>query len=106
MRSTPIELQKFYQSAVWKRTRKAFIQSKRGICEECEKSGWEVHHKIPLTLLNYKDSNISLSFDNLELLCTSCHNARRTENVYIRSDLMFDDNGYIVPKPIAPRGSL
>lgn len=92
------ELKKFYQTKAWRNTRKAFVELKRGICNKCGKAGWEVHHIKPLTINNYKDPEIALNFDNLELLCTSCHNAERSADVYIRNDLMFDSEGNVVKK--------
>ena len=32
-----------------------------------------VHHKIALTPDNINDPSVSLSWDNLELLCRDCH---------------------------------
>ena len=92
------ELQKFYQSSAWKKARKAFVALKRGLCNKCGKAGWEVHHVIPLTINNYSDPDIAINFDNLELLCTSCHNAERYKDVYIRSDLEFDSDGNVIKK--------
>ena len=92
------ELKKFYQSKLWRNARKAFQIQQRGICNKCGQAGWEVHHKIPLTLANYKNPDISLNPNNFELLCTSCHNAERYENIYIREDLSFDSEGNIFKK--------
>lgn len=68
----------FYISRRWKVTRKAYIQSVDGLCERCRANGFivagtQVHHKVKLTPENIDDPNISLSFDNLELLCDKCH---------------------------------
>ncbi len=72
--------QKFYESVHWKKTREAFRQYKRGLCEECLKkgiitAGTEVHHIKPLTINNVHNPNISLSWINLELLCSECHHS-------------------------------
>ena len=51
---------------------------KRGIIEAGSKDRpLEVHHKIPLTPENVRDTNITLNWDNLELLCKSCHDEER-----------------------------
>lgn len=42
---------------------------KRGIY----RPGDIVHHKIHLTPENISDPGVSLSWDNLELLCRDCH---------------------------------
>ena len=51
---------------------------KRGIIEAGSKDRpLEVHHKIPLTADNVRDPEISLNWDNLELLCKTCHDMER-----------------------------
>ena len=87
------ELDKFYHSTQWKKLRRYIVLSRRGICERCGKPGSEVHHKIPLTINNVIDSNISLNPDNLELLCKSCHDMERRKHFDVRADLYFDDKG-------------
>lgn len=80
-------VESFYVSWAWRRCRKSFAESKGNLCEKCLKRGiiepgskdrpLEVHHKIPLTESNYKDPKISLNWDNLQLLCKSCHDAEK-----------------------------
>ena len=77
----------FYVSWIWRRCRKAFAASKGNLCERCLKRGiiepgskdrpLEVHHKIPLTSDNVQDPTISLAWENLELLCKTCHDGER-----------------------------
>lgn len=77
----------FYSSAAWKRCRRDFRKSRRNLCERCLSRGeitvgtkeqpLEVHHKIPLTRENINDPNVTLNWDNLELLCKSCHDEER-----------------------------
>jgi len=94
-------LNKFYHSARWKKTRN-FIKAKyHGVCAECGLRGNEVHHIKPLTVANIDDYNISLNPDNLVLLCTSCHNAKRSVGS-VREDLFFDDNGNVLPRKKPP----
>lgn len=51
---------------------------KRGIIEAGSKDRpLEVHHKVPLTADNVKDPEISLNWENLELLCKTCHDQER-----------------------------
>lgn len=38
-----------------------------------------VHHKVHLTPKNIGDPSVSLSFDNLELVCRDCHAAEHPE---------------------------
>ena len=54
------------------------MKSVGGLCEECLSNGIIqpgeiVHHIIPLTPENINDVMISLSFDNLKLVCRDCH---------------------------------
>lgn len=39
------------------------------------RTGEIVHHKIELTPENIHDPDITLNFDNLQLLCRDCHAA-------------------------------
>lgn len=79
----------FYNTKEWKRCRALYVQKVNGFCERCKAKGFLVpgdivHHKIHLTEANYRDPRISLSFDNLELLCTACHNAEHFGEEKIR----------------------
>lgn len=74
----------FYNSAAWKSTREAFRRSKGGLCEDCLKkgiitAGAEVHHIQPLTPDNIGNPNVTLSWQNLTLLCKDCHAARHAK---------------------------
>lgn len=95
--STPEKIKKFYQSAKWKKAR-AYIRAKNhGICEECGNVGHEVHHIISLNLNNIDDVNVTIDEKNLQLLCTSCHNAKRSDSV-IRKDVEFTPQGDLIKK--------
>ena len=77
------EVEDFYTSWTWRKCRKAFAKSKGMLCERCLKRGviepgskdrpLDVHHKIPLTPENVKNPDIALGWNNLELLCKTCH---------------------------------
>jgi hypothetical protein len=55
-----------------------------------------VHHKIYLNESNIDDPNITLSHDNLELVCHDCHNREHFGGkVAIASGLMFDHDGQL-----------
>lgn len=67
-----------YNSKAWQKTRDAYKKSVGGLCEICYaqgivKAGEIVHHKIHLTPDNINDPSITLSFDNLQLVCRECH---------------------------------
>ena len=81
------EVEAFYVSWTWRKCRKAFANSKGNLCERCLKRGiieagskarpLEVHHKIQLTAENVKDATVALNWENLELLCKSCHDQEK-----------------------------
>ena len=81
------EVEYFYTSWIWRKCRKAFAISKGNLCERCLKRGiinpgskdqpLEAHHKIQLTADNVHNPAIALNWDNLELLCKSCHDEER-----------------------------
>ncbi len=95
----------FYNSIIWIKCRDAYKQSKHGICERCGMPGTEVHHKIYLTPENINDPYITLSWDNLELLCASCHSKEHNEKYSpLREDVMFNEKGDLVPVPSGDYG--
>lgn len=68
----------FYKSKTWQDCRAAYFKQARGLCECClkrgvYKAGEIVHHKKHITPENICDPAITLSFDNLELVCRDCH---------------------------------
>lgn len=89
----------FYFSAAWQNCRAAFISAKGGLCERClkrgqYKAGVIVHHRTHLTPDNITDPAVTLSADNLELLCRDCHadEHRKHEKRY-----SFDEEGRLIP---------
>ena len=89
---------RFYNSIEWKKARKAYIELKFGICERCGKPNSKtVHHKIYITELNVDDPDVTLNFDNFELLCEVCHQKEHHEKYSdTQWGLMFDENGDLV----------
>ena len=89
----------FYKSKAWQKCRADFFKYKKGLCEKClEKGiitpGEIVHHKIPIDRKNINDPNITLSFNNLQLLCRECHaqaHGSAPKRVYI------DECGRVIP---------
>lgn len=81
-----------YNSKAWQRTRAAYTASVGGLCERCRAKGLIVpgeivHHKIHLTPENIHNEQITLSFDNLELLCREHHaEEHRRKNKRYRVD--------------------
>lgn len=64
----------FYNSARWKKCRKAALARDLYLCQQCHKAeATEVHHIKFLTPENINDPEITLSLDNLKSLCHECH---------------------------------
>lgn len=89
--------EKFYKSTAWQNCRDAYASSKHYLCEECMKKGIYtpgeiVHHRIHISPSNIDDPSITLSWDNLQLLCRSCH-----ERVHRQRDKRYkvDDKGHV-----------
>lgn len=94
---------KFYKSTAWQECRRGYIIHKHGLCERCQRPGEIVHHKILLTESNINDPNITLAWENLELLCQDCHNKEHFEKYNdVREGLMFDGDGDLILKINSP----
>lgn len=95
---------KFYNSSAWKQVRLNYLQSKHYICERCGRpNAKQVHHKKYLTEENINNTDITLSFDNLECLCDICHQNEHNEKVSItRDEVEFDEHGQLIKKHIPP----
>ena len=90
---------KFYNSSAWIKTAKAYKLSKFGICEKCGEVGEEVHHIIPLNPNNINDPNITLNWDNLMLLCRSCHELIEEKATATIRGIRFTENGQVEEVP-------
>lgn len=88
--------EKFYKSKAWRDCRDAYFTFKHGLCERCNGPGKIVHHKDYLTPQNINDPNVTLNFDNLELLCQECHNEEHLGTGATVRGLKFDENGDLV----------
>lgn len=72
------EAKRFYSSKKWQDCRNAYGASKHWLCERCLQKGLYnqgevVHHKRYIDDTTLYDDRVTLNFDNLELLCWSCH---------------------------------
>lgn len=70
--------QQFYSSKAWQRTRTAYAKSKHNLCEICLskciiKPGVIVHHKVHIDPDTINDPNVTLDWNNLQLVCRDCH---------------------------------
>lgn len=90
----------FYSSGAWKLCRANYTKSKQGLCERCLQAGKYsagvvVHHIIPITPENINDPEITLSFNNLMLLCVQCHadmHSGKGDRRYVT-----DEEGHVYP---------
>lgn len=85
----------FYKSKEWTKCRNAFFKYKNGLCERCLDVGKIVHHKIYITPENINNPEITLNWDNLEVLCDSCHIQEHTN----ANNFYFDCEGNIIYTP-------
>lgn len=88
----------FYNSKAWKKARACYIALKFGICERCgAPDSKQVHHKEYLTPLNINNPDVTLNFDNFELLCDICHQKEHNEkNSPTEWGLYFDEKGDLI----------
>jgi len=88
----------FYNSKQWKEVRASYISSRFGLCERCGcANARQVHHKIYLTPDNINKPDITIDFNNLELLCDTCHQNEHHKVTGITEDgLLFDSNGNLI----------
>lgn len=87
----------FYNSEQWHECRESYARSKNYLCERCMERGIYrvgeiVHHKIHLTPENINDPEVTLNWENLQLLCRDHHaEAHKPEKRY-----KFDELGRLV----------
>ena len=78
--------EQFYSSKAWQHCREGYRKSKQGLCEQCLKAGRIeagiiVHHKVHISPNNIHIPEVTLNYDNLELLCRQCHSNMHTGKV-------------------------
>ena len=89
---------KFYLSKAWRDTREYIYKRDMSLCVRCGKPGEIVHHKEYLTPKNIDNPSITLSEDNLELLCRECHAIEHEGEPATDGALMFDNVGNLVER--------
>ena len=92
----------FYSSKTWTDCRLAFLKSKFFICQRCGGAATIAHHKTYLTPANINNPDITLNWENLEALCQDCHNKEHISKGATREDVMFDENGDLIPASNTP----
>lgn len=86
----------FYNSTRWQKTREAYYKSQFGLCEKCSNAGEIVHHIENITRQNIHDYNITLNWDNLQLLCRECHEEAHRGLPVTAEGIKFDENGDVI----------
>lgn len=81
----------FYASRTWIACRKAYASSKAHLCERCLacgiiKRGEIVHHIQPLNSQNINNPAITLSWDNLMVLCRKCHGEVHADRRFVMDE--------------------
>ena len=81
-----------YAAREWRKVRKIVIVRANGRCEECAKAGRvrrgrEVDHIVELTDENKHDWNIAYNPENLQLLCSDCHNQKHGRSIGLQNFL-------------------
>jgi 5-methylcytosine-specific restriction endonuclease McrA len=93
----------FYQSNLWQKCRESYLITQNHICERCGEIAKIVHHKTYLNPANITDLNITLSHENLEALCQTCHNTEHHKAEPKAGRYTFDTAGNIIPPPITEK---
>ncbi len=93
----------FYNSKAWQDCRASYISTVHGLCEHCLEggkyvNGYIVDHIVELTIDNINDPMITLSYENLQFLCLSCHNTKHfgKDVDVVRGGLVFDMDGNLI----------
>lgn len=91
----------FYSGKAWQICRETYARQHHYLCENClarglYRPGQIVHHKIEIDAVTIQNPEITLSFDNLELLCRKCH-ADRHRAMNRGQRFIFGDNGEVIP---------
>lgn len=91
------EAKRFYKSKAWQKCRASYISKVYGICEHCEAPGYIVDHIEEINIDNINDPNVTLNHDNLQYLCTPCHNKKTfTRQEPLREGFTFDSDGNLI----------
>lgn len=96
----------FYGSRQWKKLREEHKRKVGGLCERCLKEGIYtagviVHHIEHVSPDNIGDPKITISHDNLMLVCKQCHEELHTKDkkkTHSRRRWTVDENGKISPR--------
>lgn len=114
-----MDRKQFYNSKRWKQLADTYRLDKYNICERCGHPTWRmnnpkykqlkaqgkdvrygiVHHKEYIDDVKINNAYVTLNYNNLELLCSSCHNEEHfNKSLEVRNDVMFDEEGNVIAK--------
>ncbi|WP_342515246.1 HNH endonuclease signature motif containing protein [Sporosarcina sp. FSL K6-1522] len=72
-----------------------------GLCEKCGGPGYILDHIIELNSTNLNDPDITLNHDNLQYLCTPCHNVKTfSKSQPLREGFSFNSDGELIKNNI------
>lgn len=96
--------EKFYKTSVWRDCRNGYAAYRGHLCEGCLRRGILshgeiVHHKIELTPENIDNPEITLNYNNLELLCRQCHAEVHDKRKKCRRFTIGPDGEIIIASP-------
>lgn len=97
MRKHTAAAKKFYNSKAWRDCRESYIYTVHGLCEHCDGPGYIVDHIKEIDINNINNPEITLNHENLQYLCTPCHNKKTfRKHESIREGFGFDEEGNLI----------
>lgn len=102
-----VEAKRFYNSKQWQDCRESYISKVFGICEHCGRPGYICDHIVEINADNINDPEITLNHDNLQYLCTSCHNKKTfSKHEPLREGFAFNERGELIETHDSPHEKL
>ena len=91
-----MELDSFYWSKEWRKTAALYMRKSNHICERCGALAHIIHHRDYLTPGNVNNPDIAFGWDNLEALCSDCHNREHKGGAVTAQGLTFNEHGDLI----------
>lgn len=86
-----------YHTQAWRKLRQAYYDCQYGLCEWCGEPGKIVDHIEEITEDNKNNPEITFGWNNLQLLCLSCHNRKTFQkHSSLREGFGFDSEGNLI----------
>lgn len=74
---------KFYQSTEWRKLRTVKLEQ-QPLCEECLSKGIHAVAKVADHIVSINRGGAALDMENLQSLCTPCHNRKSAKEAHTR----------------------